>query len=414
MFLSKLAKTFFTLVLASEAILTIQAQTFNLLYSFSGSSGDGAQPYAGLTPDGKGNFFGTTDTGGATGGACGGGCGTIFELDKTGKTTVLYAFTGNPDGANPYGGLVRDKGGNLFGTTAFGGVANSGTVFQLSNSGGVWKEKVLYSFTGKLDGGAPEAGLLLVGSALYGTTATGGKNFEGTVFKLTPVGSVWKEKVLHSFGAAGDGTVPLSRLVADPAGNVYGTTFGGGKTTGACANGIGCGTMFQLTPAGKETVLHKFSGAPDGQWPKAGLIRDATGNFYGTTSTGGNTKLGCGTGCGTVFELTNVGKEKVLYKFLGDGNGQGDGALPLAGVVLVGGKLYGTTSSGGASSGGTVFRLNKGTPWTESLLHSYTGTDGGEPRGDLVPVVKGGVLTLFGTTQTGGLHLDGTLFSLAP
>ena len=252
--------------------------TVNVLYSFTGGS-DGALPFAGLIADAAGNLYGTTYGGGAD------GQGTVFRLDPSGTLIVLYSFTGGND-ASPWAGLIADAAGNLYGTTEGGD--GPGEVFQLTPSGTL---NVLHNFTGP-DGAVPH-GVLITDAAgnLYGTTHNGGTSGYGTVFQLTPSGAL---NVLHSFIGGGDGAYPEAGLIADMAGNLYGTTYGGGPG--------GQGTVFQLTPAGTLYVLYSFTGGSDGGRPGADLIADAAGNLYGTTSSGGAT-ASCPGGCGTVFEL---------------------------------------------------------------------------------------------------------------
>jgi uncharacterized repeat protein (TIGR03803 family) len=305
-----------------------------VLYSFSGS--DGARPAAPVVRDAAGNLYGTTQQGGASGFA-----GTVFSLDKTGKETVLYSFTGEADGFFPDGGLVRDDAGNLYGTTLGGGTYFEGNVFKVDTTG---KESVLYSFTGLSDGGIPFSGVIRDNTgSLYGTTQIGGNYGAGTVFTLDTAG---KETVLYSFAGGVDGASPAAALLRDPAGNFYSTTISGGTS--------GLGTVFKLDKTGKETVLYSFAGGTDGAYPyEAGLVRDATGNLYGTTYYGAGTGCG-GSGCGTVFEVDPSGKETVLYRFTGGT----DGSAPLVGLYRdKAGTLYGTTTSGGAYNCGTVFKL---------------------------------------------------------
>jgi len=263
---------------------------------------------------------------------------------------VLYTFTGGADGGTPYAGLVQDAKEDLYGTTSSGGsFSNSGVVFKVSSKG---KEAVLYTFTGGADGGNPYAGLVQgANGILYGTTLTGGDiscNHPygcGTVFKVTKTG---KETVLYTFTGGADGGYPYAGLVRDAEGNLYGTTIEGGDLS--CNHPYGCGTVFKVTKTGKETVLYTFTGGADGGYPYAGLVRDAKGNLYGTTSTGGALKAG------VVFRVSSKGKETVLYTFTGGV----DGASPLVLGRLVQdakGRLYGTTELGGASKFGTVFKL---------------------------------------------------------
>ena len=271
---------------------------------------------------------------------------------------VLHSFSGGADGTYPYGGLIFDAAGNLYGTTTSGGTSNTGTVFELTPAaGGTWTEKVLHSFSGGTDGIHPYAGLIFDAAGnLYGTTDLGGAYGYGTVFELTPAaGGTWTEKVLHNFNNGGtDGTRPYARLTFDAAGNLYGTTYGGGAYNSY-------GTVFELTPAAggtwTEKVLHSFGSGTDGLIPYGGLIFDAAGNLYGTTAYGGTNDLG------TVFELTPKAgggwTEKVLYSF-GDGT---DGVSPLAGLIFdAAGNLYGTTQHGGTYNYGTVFEIAPSVP----------------------------------------------------
>jgi uncharacterized repeat protein (TIGR03803 family) len=334
-------------VLAILATKSAQAQTYKVLYAFgSNGGGDGAGP-EGVIQDSEGNLYGATVEGGI-GSACLAanlGCGTVFKLSKKGKETVLYSFTGGADGANPQAGLIQDDRGNLYGTTYQGGSCGGsgcGVVFRLSKTG---KETVLYSFTGGPDGAYPEAGLIQDPRGnLYGTTSKGGYSNNGTVFRLSKTG---KEIALYSFGEFAN----PSGLIQDAKGNLYGTTYYGG-TTGC---GLGCGVVFRQNKTGHQTLLHAFAGGTDGGNPPGGVIRDAKGNLYGTTSCGDAENC-----YGTVFKLSKAGKETVLYTFTGGV----DGKFPSAGVIQgPQGNLYGTTSEGGdlfcdeGSGCGAVFKL---------------------------------------------------------
>jgi uncharacterized repeat protein (TIGR03803 family) len=297
-----------------------------VLYSFTGGA-DGAAPQRGLQLDAKGNLYGTTPSGGAY------GFGTVFKVDQNGNETVIYSFTGGADGGNPYSGLVRDAQGNLY------GVAGP-VVFTLDEKG---NETVLYTFTGGADG-SPNGRLLRDANGnLYGTTAGGGTYGFGKVFKLDTSG---KEHVLYSFcpqgGICTDGAVPFAGVIQDTAGNLYGTTSQGGTA--------GWGTVFELNTSGKQKVLHSFTYG-DGALPSFGVIRDTNGNLYGTTVYGGIQKKTCTLGCGVIFKVTKAGKESTLYSFT-----FADGANPEAGVIRdAKGNLYGTTVMGHAF--GTVFKL---------------------------------------------------------
>jgi uncharacterized repeat protein (TIGR03803 family) len=328
----------------------------SVLYAFKGGS-DGSSPDGSLMLDVSGTLYGTTLTGGGTG--CGGyGCGTLFKLAPDGTETVLYAFQGSSDGYQPGGNVVMDQSGDLYGTTAGGGTYNAtctggcGTIFELRPDG---TKITLYEFQGGNDGEGPSGDLISDSSGnLYGTTSLGGEQCNvskfgcGTVFKITPSG---KETILYAFQGGIDGFEPFGGVVADGAGNLYGTTLEGG------AEGC-CGVVFEVPAVGgSETTLYSFRGGSDGEWPAAGVVRDSDGNLYGTTEVGGG--KGCkklfGNGCGTVFELTPDGKEKVLFAF-----SSRYGQLPEA-PLLIGknGNLYGTTTQGGAHKDGVVFEVKK-------------------------------------------------------
>jgi uncharacterized repeat protein (TIGR03803 family) len=241
--------------------------TFSLLYSFTGGA-DGKYPNDGLVADEQGDLYGTTGLGGAN------GQGVVFKITPAGTEEVLYSFTGGSDGGQPWGRLLRDAQGNLYGTTyADGGLQLSfGVVFKLTPAG---TETVLHSFTGHSDGGHPNGDLTADSQGnLYGTTPAINKGPHGTVFKVTPQGSL---TVLHTFSGP-DGFDPRSGLLMDASGNLFGTTFSGGTS--------GDGVVYELTPHGVESVLHSFSGS-DGSFPVGGLVFDQNGNLYGTTAYGG-------------------------------------------------------------------------------------------------------------------------------
>lgn len=305
------------------------------LYSFLGPP-DGANPQGSLVQDASGNLYGTTSAGGVAA-----GYGTIFKLDTTGQETVLYSFTGTPDGASPLAGLVQDAAGNFYGTTSAGGTTGDGTVFKLDSTG---KETILYSFTGTPDGASPQGNLIEdTAGNFYGTTSGGGATGNGTIFKLDTTG---KETILYSFTNTPDGADPVAGLVQDASGNFYGTTAIGGASSG--------GTVFKLDSSGKETVLFSFAGGPgDGTNPRASLALDASGNLYGTTSDGGaggckrfeRSMITSAVGCGTVFKVDGAGNATLLYTL----EGPPDGAFSVSSLLLAaGGNLYGTTSEGGA------------------------------------------------------------------
>lgn len=298
----------------------------------------------------------------------------------------LVSFDG-PHGANPaYESLVLGSDGKLYGTTQSGGAHVFGTVFQMTTNGTLTS---LYSFTNGNDGEFPSAGLVQGSDGdFYGTTLAGGSNNKGTVFKITPTGTL---TTLHTFSGS-DGATPQSTLVLARDGNFYGTTSRGGFS--------GSGTVFKLTPAGTLTTLHSF-GSSDGSVPLAGLVQASDGNFYGTASLGGDINLG------TVFKITSGGSFTRLYSF-----SRTDGAQPSGSLVQASdGKLYGTTSAGGASGVGTAFKITTG--GTLTTLHSFNINDGANPYGTLLQATDG---NLYGTTSDGGTGGDsgGTVFKITP
>jgi uncharacterized repeat protein (TIGR03803 family) len=396
----RMATTTCMVLLALMVTRRAGAQNFEVLYSFTGTP-DGGQPFGTLIADPDGNLYGVTTWGGIA------DQGTVYELPATGGETVLYSFTGGSDGRAPAGSLLRDASGNLYGTTASGGDLNAcsgydgcGVVFELSPLG---KEKVLYAFMGASDGWGPSSGLIRDAEGnLYGTTSNGGDlacnsgHGCGVVFKVDLAG---KETVLHTFTGPPDGALPLAGVVLDADGDLYGTTYIGGD--GSACGGEGCGVVFEIDAQGNETLLHSFTGGTDGGFPAYGaLIRDSGGNLYGTTSWGGDLSCPGGSGCGVVFRLDPAGNETVLQAF-----DLGDGGYPLAGVIRdASGNLYGTTSAGGSSRGtcaggcGMVFELDAA--GNETVLHAFDETDGYSPYAGLLPY-KG---YLYGTTPVGGIN----------
>lgn len=373
-------------------------------------------PVADLIFDSSGNLYGTTSHGGAY------GYGTVFEMTHAGSGgwtgKALHSFGGGADGTIPYGSLVFDAAGNLYGTTLGGGAYQLGTAFELVHSpGGGWAEKMLHEFgNGNADGLEPRAGLIFDAAGnLYGTTEGGGAYGIGSVFELSPKpGGGWTEAVLYNFCptlTCADGNTPTGSLILDTAGNLYGTTSGGGT--------LGKGTAFELTPSAggiwTETVLHTFGDdGTDGANPEGAMIFDATGNLYGTTYGGGSTSCSYPPGCGTVFELTPVAggiwTETILHSF--DNNGA-DGYYPNASLIFdASGNIYGTTYQGGAYGFGTAFELMGGSR-TETLLHSFqfNGIDGDNPVTGLISDAFG---NFYGTTVYGGADNAGTVFAIKP
>jgi hypothetical protein len=435
-----------------------------VLYSFQGGT-DGSTPAGGLVFDAAGNLYGATTDGGASN--CRGPfqCGTLYQLRPPAKQgdpwteTVLHVFKGSDgnDGASPFGGLIMDAAGNLYGTTGYDGSGNCmlfgsrvgcGIVYELSppaQKGGDWTETVLYNFQGNKDGQLPIGDLVFDKQGnLYGATQYGGgfgscnAPFDqhcGTIFKLNPPktkGGKWTEKVLHGFkGVApgaqfGDGANPNGGLVLDSTGTIYGTTyFGGNNQKGRCEGGVGgtgCGIVFALQPPATkggvwtEKLLHRFNGQ-DGSNSAASVVFDGNGNLYGTTY------FGPPNGFGLVFKLkkpsgkVHTWTETVLHPF-SDGN---DGGYPIAGLIFdTSGSLYGTNCYGGTFSG-IVFRLEapirQGSGWSFGILHGFTGSpDGAQPAANLILDANG---NLYSTTQKGGtgacsFYGCGTVFEVSP
>jgi uncharacterized repeat protein (TIGR03803 family) len=361
-----------------------QAQTLTVLYNFEGSP-DGANPFAGLVRDSAGNLYGTTYTGASS------GYGTVFKVDSSGTETILYSFTGGNDGGSPVGGVIRDSEGNLYGTTSLGGYDGYGVVYKLDTSN---NESVLYSFDGgNEDGCYPYGGLVRDKAGnLYGVTPECGSSNLGIVYKVSKGG---KETVLHNFaGGNDDGADALyTALLRDTKGNLYGVTaeggsqnsgvlyelstknkltllhtFVGGTSDGCSAHGTPvmdkqgniygtasrCGSssdgiLWKVSAKHKETVLHNFTGTSDGANPIAGVIRDTHGNLYGICDSGGADDDG------TIYELNSKGTLTLLHSFAG---GPTDGGTPWGGVIQDSkGNLYGTTLEGGSDREGTVWEL---------------------------------------------------------
>jgi uncharacterized repeat protein (TIGR03803 family) len=384
--------SFISLVLAQD----IQAGNLKVLYSFTGGA-DGMTPVAGVTRDASGNLYGTTLYGAYP------YSGTVFELTKSEKLKVLYAFDGGSDGASPEGGVIRDAKGTLYGTTSYTKSYGYGygTVYKVSKSG---EHTVLYTFSGGADGAGPQSALIPDrGGNLYGTTEFGGDLSCGApygcgvVFRLSKTG---QENVLYAFHGGSDGASPVAALVADAQGNLYGTASSGGD---AICN---CGVVFKLATSGQETVLYAFKGGADGAFPDANLIRDGEGALYGTTWSGGDTNCDTGLGCGVVFKVRKNGRESILHRFAG-GN---DGIGAVSGLVEDSkGNLYGTTRDGGKYSSGTVFKLSQA--GKETVLHTFDGKDGAGPQAGLIRDKAG---TLYGTTTHGGDFSVGTIYKLTP
>jgi uncharacterized repeat protein (TIGR03803 family) len=359
--------------------LLSQAQTYRVVRTFVGDA-SGGYPGKSLAVNKAGDVYGSTVAGGVL------DSGTLFRLGKDGDFTTIYLFPGNPNGSSPFGGLVLDGSGNVYGTTTYGGGdAYAGTVFRLTGGGA---ESVLYSFLGTPDGANPQESLVRddLGD-LYGTTRYGGTLEAGTVFKINSEGD---ETVLHSFGGA-EGSFPEGPVVRDPEGNLFGTVPNASK--GGC--------VYKIDASGNFSVLYNFAGRPDGMGPTGSLARDSAGNIYGTTAEGGTD------GFGIIFKIDHSGNETILHSF----TGKSDGASPLSGVIRdSNGNLYGTTFGGSRYGLGTVFTFTAAGHLT--TLHSFRGgTDGEVPYGGVIRDAKG---NLYGTTWYGGKYNAGIVYKIAP
>jgi len=355
------ASTIGVLVLLVGAALAAPAQTFSLLTHFTGANGG--------NPDGTpiqgfdGNLYGTTSSNG------GFGSGTVFLITTTGKLTTLYSFcslSNCTDGARPFGALVQGLDGNLYGTTNAGGANQHGTVFRITPTGTL---TTLYSFCAQpkcTDGSFPIAGLVQVpNGTLYGTTQFGGASNFGTIFKITLKGVLTR---LYSFcheANCPDGAFPVG-LVQATDNNFYGVTSGFSNSTSIA------GSVFRITPAGKFTILHTFcalTNCADGANPFAPLVQGTDGNFYGTTLQGGaNTSCNSNLGCGTTFQITSAGTLTTLYSFCSQANCS-DGSAPMGMVQATDGNFYGIASGGGLGVG-VIFQFATG--GTPATLHDFT------------------------------------------
>jgi uncharacterized repeat protein (TIGR03803 family) len=386
------AACWFAVFCAGTTVATT-AQTFNTLVDFSGTNG--ANPQAALIQGADGSLYGTTSDGGAY------LHGTVFKLSTDGKLTTLYSFCKQAscmDGANPYGALVLGTDGNFYGTTLTGGEENFGTIFKITPGGTLAR---LHSFCLQQtcpDGATPFAGLVQgADGSFYGTAEAGGEFMSGIIFKITSAGAF---TVLYSFcrGDCTDGAYPFDRLIQGTDGNFYGTTWIGGSFYSE-------GTVFKITPTGELTTLYTFclqSDCLDGAAPQAGLVQANDGNFYGTTTQGGAGNDG------TAFRLTPGGELTTLYSFCTQPNCT-DGGYPQGGLALgTDGDLYGTTLLHGGKGYGTVFRINRA--GAMSTLHNFDSTDGANAMAPLLQATNG---RFYGTTNLGGSGSGGTLFQMS-
>jgi len=461
------------LALTAGAQTAAATPTVSVLYNFNAiRSGD--QPQAALTPGPNGVYYGTTDVGGMSGN------GTVFELIPSAVGSgwtqkLIHKFTGPPDGSTPSSGLLLGKDGVLYGVAGYGGTAGDGVVFKLTPPASGqedWTETILYNFEGGNDGMAPYGTLITdKNGVLYGSTVGGGSANAGVVFSLTPPAAgkkEWTEAVLYTFQGNPDGVSPTNGLARDDTGAIYGMTSAGGAN--------GAGMVYRLTAPATgegtwtETILYNFAGSPDGSFPNGGLVRDGNGILYGVTFSGGTD------GWGTIFSLTppaagqSAWAENVLYSFTGGADGGApdntpvlspdgtlygtnnfnslgygnvfaltppasgqsawteatlvnfdwtNGANPIGLVLNAGGALIGTTYDGGTEdgNGGIVFKLTPpkkdASTWGYEILHRfpYTRNDAEHPTGALLREKSG---ALFGGSNSGGAHDDGAIFQLTP
>jgi uncharacterized repeat protein (TIGR03803 family) len=368
-------------LLATVAV-ALPAQTFTTLHSFDGT--DGSNSMAPLVQATNGDLYGTTSAGGVH------KDGTVFEITTNGTLTTLHNFSHlSPiDGAEPYGGLIQAKDGNLYGTTTRGGFHNAGIFFRITTSGTM---RAIHDFDYSPDGALPYAGVVqATNGAFYGTAPDGGGG-AGTVYEVTPFGQL---VALYDFGA--HGASPTAGLVQASNGNFYGTASTGGFYS--------CGTIFEITPNGAFTFLHDFTGG-DGCYPYATLVQGSDGNLYGTAIAGGAHN---GYNAGTFFKITPSGTFTLLHVF-----DKTDGAGPSGALVQPGdGNFYGTTYAGGAYGKGTIFKVTpSGTVTTLYSFCPQSGcSDGSGPSAGLVLASDG---NFYGTTVNGGAYNDGTVFSLS-
>jgi uncharacterized repeat protein (TIGR03803 family) len=415
------------------------AKAFTPLHSFTATGEEGQIPLGALIAGGDGNFYGITSQG-ALGGetAAFRGNGTVFKISPAGNLTTVYRFAPAPFGSSPHAALIEKSDGNFYGTS-LGGTSNAGAIFKITPTGNFTR---LYNFTGDADGASPEAALAEGSDGnFYGTTNSGGANGGGTVWKTTPAGAF---TLVHSFTSGADGEGPQAPLVLGSDSSLYGVASSGGaggasygtafKLTSAgivvplhsflpgegtfpagalvqggdgnfygtaqAGEGNVTGTVFKMSPSGAVTKLHSFTGNPDGAAPSAALTRGGDGVFYGTTMLGGSQDRG------TIFKITTGGVLTILYRFTGGD----DGSVPQAPLMAAGdGNFYGTTSSGGSNSNGTLFRITPAGALTTLYAFPQPG-DGAKPLAGLIQGQDG---SFYGTTSVGGQNGFGTIFKLA-
>jgi len=403
------------LLILFAVVPAVQAQTYQVLYNFSGGA-DETYSWGALTIDQSGHLYGTT----AGPSGCTAGCGTVYKFSHEGSGWVfstLYAFRGGQDGTVPYAPVTIAADGSLYGTTAFGGVLDGclgngcGTVYHLQPPASFchsvscpWNETVVYRFQNCSNLWEPQDGVAVDQAGnIYGAPTYGGLGCQddgfgdGGVFELTPSQGGWNYQAIHLFSSNPDGETPLGTVMVDQAGNIFGTTTIGGAT--------GDGVVYEVSPSGSgwnESIVHSFDGS-DGRDSWAGLISDSAGNLYGTTVYGGSNNSG------VVFELSPSNGSytySVLYNFSG-----GSGSLsPLS--MDTAGNLYGVKYTGGANDLGLIFKLTPGSGgWTFTDLHDFSGNDGSYPVGSSALDADG---NLYGTTEDGGAYGYGVIWEVTP
>jgi uncharacterized repeat protein (TIGR03803 family) len=367
-----------TLVLIT-AHYQAQAQTVSIVYKFGTNSGDPTNPsYEGTIAQGRdGTLYSTAPSGGSQ------SFGAIFQV-ANGSLFVPYSFD-RTNGSGPQGGLTLGRDGNFYGTTLGGGTSQMGTIFKATPSGTV---TVLHNFSGGNDGSGPYAAPIQGSDGnFYGTTDFGGAISQGTFYKVTPSGTY---TMLYTFDGT-HGSNPVGQLVQGSDGNFYGTTELGGTNS----NGV----VYKITPSGKLTVIYNFDGSVHGGLPVSPLVQGSDGNFYGTTLS-----YGTSTG-GVIFKITAAGRLTVLHNL----NGTTDGAKPFAGLVqATDGNFYGSTTSGGSTGGGTIYKITSAGAF--SVLYNFDSATAAGPQVTLLQHTNG---TLYGDTATGGPQSKGAFYSLS-
>ncbi len=374
-------------LICAAATTASHAQTLTTLHSFTGTDGNG--PAASLILARDGNYYGTTTQGGTT------DAGVVFKMTPSGTVTVFYNFCSKPqctDGAAPYAGLVQGSDGNFYGATGNGGSGNNsnGTVFRITPSGTLTTLHSMCTETNCADGSGPESTMVQASDGnYYGTAIFAGTGRGGVLYRITPSGAY---SVVYNFDPATTGQLP-NGVIQGSDGNLYVTTFQGGTNN--------AGTVVRITLSGAATVLYTFcsqSGCVDGNFPEAALLQGTDGNLYGTTLRGGTFTWG------TVFKITPSGTLTTLHSFnLSDG-----GELSAAVIQGTDGNFYGTTYAGGVNNVGSLFGITPSGSLT--LLHSFAGSDGARPQGGLLQKADG---SFYGTTLVGGTDNFGTVFQLA-